>query len=498
MPSAITPLERGHSTDLILTGVVAAMVAVVALHGVGSGLGTHGDSRAIVETSVSAILRGQYVPSRSYGNPLYEYAAALLFSIGGLRLAGLYSMALALLSVVLLNVLLGRQVRPVARFCGLAAVCLNPLFLINAFVITEWMQMILLSLLLLWFAQHWLRTGAASVLLGVGACSALLVLTRPDAVILCAAIYGALFCHIRFEPRRSVWLAVTIILAGVTTLSAFGFINHGFAFVRGGIQLNSFSYSHNLASAFVSIYCSFGPLAPIVLIAMVVKVLRRARSVPEFLATTPFYTLIFLILIPPLLWRFTLLPDKLEYLLPLMIVGTLALVIERPPISWLIVYSASMIVSSVVTVSLFERTGLTDNVRVHIRAHAGAISQEITGTVNNWQIMSNPSALTVISGAVYGPAGTHPELHSENWSAGLLSNTGDLITGAHEAYHLDRPGNGAKYQRSAYRDIYLCNRSIWVVGAAGWRRAEDPIPWAMSDDGSFNPDFSCRKEARSQ
>ena len=71
--------------------------------------------------------------------------------------------------------------------------------------------------------------------------------------------------------------------------------------------------------------------------------------------------------------------------------------------------------------------------------------------------------LARIGQAVYGPsAGAQHTIRSENWAAGLLSDSGDLIIGEPEAYHLDNPRGEAKYQRRLYRDIYLCNRSVWV------------------------------------
>ena len=114
----------------------------------------------------------------------------------------------------------------------------------------------------------------------------------------------------------------------------------------------------------------------------------------------------------------------------------------------------------------------------------------------NWRLMHDPALLTRIDAAVYGePRAGVPMIFSKNWAAGLLSDSGDLIIGEPEAYHLDNPRAELKYRRRLYKDIYLCNRSVWVNGSFGWRLAEPAITWPRFDDSEGALQLSCYKEA---
>ena len=107
--------------------------------------------------------------------------------------------------------------------------------------------------------------------------------------------------------------------------------------------------------------------------------------------------------------------------------------------------------------------------------------------------MQDPARLQVIAVAVYPHTSPRPSLRSENWAAGLLSDTGDLVIGQADEYHLDNPRSEAKYQRHLYANIYLCNHSVWVNGSLGWRLAEPPVSWpSFASDGSSN--LICFKE----
>jgi hypothetical protein len=146
-------------SGMLIPGLFMLAVAIISGHGVGSGLASHGDSRTVIEQSVPAILHGSYYPSRSYGNPGYEYAAAVLYAGGGLIWTSLYSLLLALASIFVFTRLLDPGLDRGSRFCALAALCFNPVFLINAFAVSEWMQMVFTLLMSLWLARSWMRTG---------------------------------------------------------------------------------------------------------------------------------------------------------------------------------------------------------------------------------------------------------------------------------------------------------------------------------------------------
>jgi hypothetical protein len=478
----------------MLTFVFIVAVAIISGHNVGSGLATHGDSRDVIEKSVPAILRGSYYPSRSYGNPLYEYAAAVLFASGGMVLLSFYSLVLALASIFVFGQLLDRQVKGTARFLALAAFCFNPLFLINAFAVSEWMQVVFTLLGLLWFARTWLESSGAVPLAGLGLFSALLVLTRPDAALVCACLCAALIWQIGADRRRTLVLLGTLVITGLLTFSIFLLLNHGVAFLKTGILFSEAPYWRRLVIATVGVYSVFGPVAPVIVALAAVAVLRR-WYVGGLNAADSFWARLFVMTVPVVFLRFVVLPDKLEYILYLLVLATLMLAYERLRLHWLALYALSLALPSVVTLSLFERVGITDHLSVHARLGPGAIAQDLRAIRYNWQLMHDPALLSRIGDAVYGgPEQARPKLHSQNWAAGLLSDSGDLVIGEPEAYHLDNPRGEPKNQRRRYADIYLCNRSVWVNGSFGWRLAEPALSWPTFDDKDGRLNLQCYKE----
>ena len=475
----------------LIPGFFMLAVAIISGHGVASGLASHGDSRDIIEKSVPAILRGSYYPSRSYGNPLYEYAAAILFSRGGLLAASLYSLALALGSILVFNRLLDAGLDRLTRFCALMALCLNPLFLINAFAVTEWMQTVFLLLALLWFVRVWQRTNAGFALASVGLFSALLVLTRPDAAIVCACVAGVLMWEMRFDRRRSLALLATLAVAAAATLAIIGLLNHGFSILRSGVNFSDAPYWRRLIVAIVGLYSTFGPIAPLIVLIVAMTPLRRS-----FMPDDVFWARLFLVTAPIVFIRFVVMPDKLEYILYLVVLATLMLAHRRVAPQWLLLYAISLALPSIVTLSLFERVGITDHLSLHPRLGPGAIAQDLRAMRYNWRLMHDPALLTRIDAAVYGePGAAVPRIFSKNWAAGLLSDSGDLIIGEPEAYHLDNPRAEPKYRRRLYHDIYLCNRSVWVNGSYGWRLAEPALVWPRFDDSEGSLQLTCYMEA---
>jgi hypothetical protein len=496
MPDGL-PTMQGQRRPLWLDAAspffFAALVAVIAARGIGSGLATHGDSRTIYEQTVPAILHGSYFPSRSYGNPLYEYAVAVLFSTGGLVLASLYSLVSALTCLFMFDRLLGNSIPGLSRFCVMCAFSLNPLFLINAFAITEWMQATVLLLCLLLFARCWLSESSKYDLLGIGVSSALLVLTRPDEAIVCICLYFALIWHIGFKSSRSLPLAVTLVVSGALTLAIFGLLNHGFAFLTLKI-LATTSYLRRLIVATVGVFSVFGFIAPAIIAAVAVGAVRKIWVNCKSMQLQ-FWTRLFLLTAPIGLARFALLPDKLEYIMYIAVIALLMLAHERLPWSWLALVALSMTVPSIATLSLFYRLDGTDQLIVRPRLGPGALAQDLGAMRYNWRLMNDPALLSSIAAIVYGTHATPlPTLHAENWAAGLVSDSGDLVIGQSEAYHLDNPRSEPKYQRRRYSTIYICNRSVFVNGSFGWRISEPPIQWPAVNKGINHLNLACHKE----
>jgi hypothetical protein len=488
-------VRRVSGADFALPAAVVLGVIVIASRGIGSGLATHGDSRTIIEQSVPAILRGSYFPSRSYGNPLYEYAAAALYPAGGLFLTSLYSLLLAVAAVCVFDRLLDARIRGLRRLCALAALSFSPLFLINAFAVTEWMQTTLLFLCLLWCTRRWSDSAGIRALVGMAIFSVLLVLTRPDMAIVCACVCAAVLWHVGFAPRRIAALGIAMFVGGAVTFLVFVLLNHGLGFIRSGIIFDQAPYSRRLIIAIVGVFSVFGFLAPFILLSAGARLLLRQ---PESRAPIirSLWAQLFVVAAPIIFVRFVFLPDKLEYIMSLLVLATLLVAHEDLKPVWLVLYALSTVLPSIITLSIFQRTGAADHLSLRPRLGPGAVEQEITAMRYNWTLMTNPTLLQQIAHSVYKDRRPpQPRIRSMNWAAGLLSDSGDLIIGEADAYHLDNPRGEPKYQRRLYADIYLCDHSVWVNGSFGWRLAEPPVSWPSSAaGGSLN--LVCHLEHR--
>jgi hypothetical protein len=473
---------------LLLTLIIAGLGA----YGVGVGLSSHGDSRAIVENSIPAILHGSYVPSRSLGVPLYEVVSALLYrATGSLRAINYYSLVVAVAALFVFAGLLDRSLGATRRALVLAGFALNPLMLINSSALIEWMQIMLLLLVLLASAKAWLDHRQNLQLVGYGLSSTLLVLTRPDMVVMCTAVLLALLWETRSESRFAVELIASSIVAGLLTAAIFLTINHGIDFVHG-YSPSSDTRLRRIAVAAMGAANVFGPLG---LVAITLLAFHLAHEILlHERHHVSWWGRLLLVAGPLFILRFVILPAKLEYLLPLVPVALLAVAHERLGLLWVAVVASSLILTSAVCVSLFKRTVGVDRISVEIDVHRGALAQEWEVT-RHYQLISSQRILHELADLVYaGEPAPRPQLHAVNYAIGVLSDENDLIIGEEQLYRLDnqrfpRP----QLRRRSYRRIYVCSGSISGI-VPGWRVWQRPPTLPFIDPTTNHLTVRCWEE----
>jgi hypothetical protein len=466
-------LELRHRLARSDWPVVLLLVLIIAglgAHGVGLGLSSHSDSRAIVEKSIPAILHGSYVPSRSLGVPLYEVVGALLYrATGSLTAVNWYSLVLAIASLFIFAGLLDRSLSVARRSLVLVGFALNPLVLINSSAVIEWMQMTFLLVILLASAKAWLEHRRTRDLLVYGLSSALLVLTRPDAALLCVALLIALLWETRFASISAVPLIVSNLVAGLATATVFVVINHGIDFVAQGNLPSTDPLLRRFGVATMDAINVFGPLGIIVIAFLafnLVTSLVRDRT------PISWWGRLLLVTAPLFIARFVLMPDKLEYVLPLVVVVLLAVAHERLSLTGVAVVAFSLIIPSAICVSLFKRTNGTDRFTVAIHANRGALAQEWEATRYDRLLTSRPF-LDNLADLVYaGESPPRPQLRINE--IGVVSGENDLIVGEEQLYRLDNERfTSLKSKRKAYRRIYICDGSI-IGFFPGWRVLQRP------------------------
>jgi hypothetical protein len=166
-----------------------------------------------------------------------------------------------------------------------------------------------------------------------------------------------------------------------------------------------------------------------------------------------------------------------------------------------------MALGSVVQLSLLERSGASDRLQIRLQLNPGAVAQDWERRAQN-AALYDPRYLAAVAGAAYGAGhtegGTIPTLSPRIFFPGLISDTNDLIIGSPELYQLDNPrfgfgpgrrmfgGNGDS-RRSAYRQIYVCDKSVAAAGK-GWRVLQPPTPIAKLDPATGQLDTHCAPE----
>ena len=478
---------------LLLTCIIAGLGA----HGAQIGWSSHGDSRAIIEGSVPAILHGSYQPSRSLGNPLYEAICALLYWMTGSFLAvNLYSLVLAIAALFVFAMLLDPALGRTRGSLVLIGFALNPLILINSSTLIEWMQVTFFLLILLTCAKSWLVNRRRFDLVGYGVSSGLLVLTRPDMVVMCAALLLALFWEVGFSKKFIGQLLVTNIVAGIFTATIFVVINHGVDFLdmRTAGYLGNDPPLRRFGIAILSMINLFGPLGIIVIAMFALDLARRALLHDR--GELSWWGRLFVVAAPIFLVRFIILSEKLEFLLPLVIVTLLAVAHQRLATLWVAIISISLIIPSAVSLSLFKRTEDKDRLALKIGLNRGALAQDWELTSYN-KLVTTPQFLEKIANIVYEQEPPpRPTVRSVNYLFGLVSDRNDLIIGRDELYRLDneRFPDPSK-RRESYRQVYVCDKSMAAL-KPGWRALQEPLNLPVMDPTTDRLVLHCRREGQ--
>jgi len=472
----------------VVVGLPVAVLIGLGSYGVGLGLGADADSRGIFDNAFPAILRGSYEMGRSYGNPLYEFVAAWLYAAGGVTLVNIYSLLLATAAVFIFNSLLNGT-DDIRRFIAVIGFALNPIFLIQSSGFGEWMQTYFLLVCLLWSVSRWLASCDLGHLLPYAFFSMALVLTRPDAFFLCFSLACAMIWQRRFELVTSLQVILVSVVAGVATFAIFVLINGGFKF----LQNIAFDYSTPTRSfivAVVGLLVLFGFVGTIVLTGITGWLLIELKKRHLELS---FWSRIYLLFAIVGLARFWVLPQKPEYIFPLLILGLLMIAHERVHLAWAGLFSISAILPSLFTISLFHRDVGDDRLSIRLNLGPSAIAQDWAMAKANAQGM-DPSFLSRLADQVYADrAGVLPSLFTTTWGPGIQSTSGDLIIGESEAYRLDSARHPPKYLRKLYHEIFICNKSLFG-GTPGWRFMQQPPARTAVDVATGKIDVQCHRE----
>lgn len=468
--------DSAYVAAISLAAVSVLCLIVVGVYGASLGLAADSDSRVIV-VAAERILSGEYVPSRSYGFPLYEGLVAAAFAAGlGVFYLNLISLLAALTAVAFAAILARRLgANRIGVSAVVCAVALHPLVLTNSSALMETSLSLAFSLGFCILALNAFRSPRHGRFNGIGAVAAgvALVLIRPDSVILVASVCAALIVIGRRSGDNSQERKGAVLLGAVAGLSAliFYLINGGLSFLSADV-LQLEPIARRWLRAGLGIGNALQPVGTFVLVMFGVRLLQKGEATPTGSQLPSFrraFGLVLAIAVPLYLIRFAALPDELEYILvPLVLVFIWVLSAAESADVVKLVFLAS-IAQNIMAVSVFERTwpeGLTIRPAVSI---AGV-----------WQDFRLRRDLLTINSDDFrrwlaAQAGLDARtVRFQTYGPGFVSDTCELVISNSSLYQIDNPRLAAwpRYQSESYARIVACDASIFPQG--GWKVLQPP------------------------
>jgi predicted membrane protein len=449
---------------MIALGIVLVMVAI-GLAGIGLGLAQDRDSAMIV-AHFPEILKFHYVPSRSWGDPLYDILAAFLDALGGQLLVNLASVGFALLYARAMYRIIHPE-RSARLTLAFAAALLNPLVLSNSSALIETSLYLCLAMTTVAAGLSYLARTRQGVPYGFLAAMGLMVLTRPDSALFAMTIAACLLWDRRAQPATMRAIALGTVVTGAIVLAIYILLNHGLGFLSTGVMMGS-SIGWRVGRAVISLVDIYGLIGSAVLSVLVAAaVVRRPRSVIALSSPMAFLDLLAIATFAVYLPRFVVLPDQLEYFIVPMTLSIVFLGRNLRSGPALVLIMLSMILSSAVHIALLQRHA-DGRIALAPSVNWGGVVQDMQARELN-QVRATPEFMSYVAKAVYGNAVPMPSLHFEPWLDGFTSTDRDLIIGESSAYQIDDPELSAapRYRSSTYAHVYICNEDL--APRQGWR-----------------------------
>jgi len=336
------------------------------------GFGVLCDSEAIYEVHRD-ILEGNYIPSRSVGFPLYEIPVAHVLDAFGLVGANAYSLAMTLAFLGVVYMMLRGKPNGMVLFPALA---LYPLVIANATVLMETAQgMMLMAIATMVAEWHDTRKNIRFLVL-LAAFNLLAVLTRLDYVFFSAAVTCALLVKADQQWNDRAKLLGAMVISGVAFLIAYGMINNGVERLLTTSVMQHDAVWRKVVRAGLGYVALLGLPASA---CLGVLALRHFRTILRHLASfssLPFSFRFFAFMLFFYTIRFVMLPDKLDYVIPLYLAFILFAsewTMARPVLVGLAVCILSL---NFVTFSLFDR-GENNNLHLKLAINPGAYTQNV-------------------------------------------------------------------------------------------------------------------------
>jgi hypothetical protein len=356
----------------LYAGIIVATAALLAALNLPYGIAVDPDGHRIVERAMQFPEEG-YQRSRTWGFPLYDLIVYPVIYYLGVFYAKLYSSVFYILaSVALFATLKELTARPFYSFLGALCFMLLPVSIVNASAVMETSQGIFFAILGLYFyvrfhARH-RNIDFYLMALSLGLATS----TRPDYVLLSAAVALAV---LKFDRTRFGILAVG---SAVWLVAAFlPFLIYGRDMYFGSSVVRSDGLSQQILRAILGAVALFGIPASAIILFWMLKQRSRWGTLARSLISD---NILFLTLVALLLYsaRYITLPAELEYiyvLVPLLILSATRLNVGVRGLAVLLV---ALAIPNVFQVHFFDKSR-TGEIAVSPGMSPGAIVQDRSG-----------------------------------------------------------------------------------------------------------------------
>jgi len=316
-----------------------------------------------------------YLPSRSWGFPLYEFAIYPLIALFGIESAKIYSLILYLGTILIFHLIIQTIERNLyTQFISTLAWAVSPLAVISGNTILETSQGVFLALLGLYFFVKSVKNSKKKTLLLLLGCVSLgfATATRPDYFIFSASLLIAYFFTQRVSVQFVLVLSTTWLASAIFPFLIYSEWNPTLAVILPDPIIAKILRAGLGFLIFLGL-----PAWAVLGYWLLTSLFSKARHLENWLSSIRkewFYLFLFMVTILYLI-RFILLPDELEYLIIMLPVIIITLVYIKTPNKILTLFAIALFIPNFLQIHLFS-SDTAGNLSVNPGISQGIIVQE--------------------------------------------------------------------------------------------------------------------------
>ena len=477
-------INKYYKSSTVVISVVIFLSFATIWDNIFLGLAEDADSDSILHT-INVINSGSYQPSRMFGVPGYEFISAWLYQFGGIEAVNLFSLVQWLLfSLIIYKVLDG--ISTANTWIVFLAICLHPVVLVNATVMMETMQALLLAIFAVFYylrvLDNSVRADLDLTILAI--INVLMVLTRPDMIFFSAVLIISLLLSERSKGNR-----VKLIAAGLLSVSSivliyfsiYAYSNMEFPSRQINIQ---FDLAH-VARVVAGVINLFGVIFLVVLpVFVVMKVNEIKRIDLRHVLGNPI-TLLFVISVIVYAVRWFILPHETEYLLvPFLVVSLFIHQELSPSIKYL--FLLSILSMHLLMPTLLSKDAVAPSqsfnsiYSIVLSTSPGILYQDIEYRKLKKYIRDDKFVEDLQQALKFD---VH-KVEATLFTPGFIVNSDVFVSSKVGMWLVAKDKEQLSQLNEKYNNIFVCKEDI--IPNRGWRVMQKPVYYQPSRDSKLN------------